>query len=143
MYNYFLDKIKKFVIKATDISSLEDKVVALNKELESIRNEVKENAIYSLSLSLDANLSNNITSNIKCPICNENIETPNKYIKLSNNFWNTNTITRIECPYCDVIFGPLSVINREPKRLSEDYKMLYRYYQEGNTKFNQRLALEK
>lgn len=120
-----------------------NKLIDLKKELDELKEAVKRNAIFSLQTSFECNTYQDIPNDdINCPICEGLIEKPVKYKKISNNFWNTSKLTRIECPHCNVIFGPISVINKEPNRLAEDYKILYAYYAEGETEFYQQMAFE-
>ncbi len=120
-----------------------EEIESLKGELQKIKEEVKRNAVFSLQISFEAKEYEDIPSTeIKCPICTKIISDPYKHIKISKNFWNTGKLSRIECPHCQLIYGPLSVINKDPKRLSEDYKILYSYYDEGETPFYQKMAFD-
>ena len=68
---------------------------------------------------------------ITCPICDTSITDP-KILKAKGMFegWD---IERYECPSCNVIFGPLSMINTPLDKLAAMYKSLYSRYGEGDT----------
>jgi len=68
---------------------------------------------------------------IICPICDSSILDP-KILKAKGMFerWD---IERYECPCCNVIFGPLSMINMPIEKLAAMYKALYSRYGEGIT----------
>lgn len=119
-----------------DIENLRDK-------LEELQEENRQVAIFSLQTSFECKEYEDIPSReLVCPICETKIKCTNDNIVVSRNFWDTGEIKRIKCTSCQLIYGPLSVINKDPKRLSEDYKILYSHYKEGETHIYQRMAFE-
>jgi len=68
---------------------------------------------------------------IICPICGSNNTNP-QIFREKGIFegWN---IERYQCMFCDVIFGPSSMINMPIDKLSSMYKSLYSRYGEGET----------
>jgi hypothetical protein len=120
-----------------------DEMRKLTAKVESLEKENRQIAIFSLQTSFECKDYEDIPSKeILCPICENIIEITNENIVFSRNFWDTGIIKRIKCSSCNLIFGPLSVINKDSKRLSEDYKMLYSYYKEGETSIYQKMAFE-
>jgi SAM-dependent methyltransferase len=66
-----------------------------------------------------------------CPICSISLDNPEKICE--NGIFEGWLIERYKCNNCDVIFGPLSMINLSLDKLSEMYKNLYSKYVEGDT----------
>lgn len=49
-------------------------------------------------------------------------------------------LLRHRCPSCDVIFGPIQIIDSKPEELAELYRLLYRVYKEGDSWWAQEKA---
>lgn len=123
---------------------LESEIKRLKLEIEQLKSQVTNNGIYCLQTSFETNAYEDLPKkSIKCPICSKTIKDTANHLRISTNFWNTGDLIRVECPHCDVVFGPLSIINRDSRRLSEDYKILYTYYKEGETPIYQKMAFDR
>lgn len=65
---------------------------------------------------------------MKCPICNcEKLESKNSHCIFTNV-----PILRNKCLNCDLIFGPIDIINLPPLELIKMYKKLYSTYKEAD-----------
>jgi hypothetical protein len=79
------------------------------------------------------NLTYTSKTEISCYVCDFNINIPSCKIYKDNDIFEAGELSRYQCPNCDVIFGDLRFLNMKIDEISEDYKDLYSYYQEGDT----------
>lgn len=123
------------------MTTSESEISNIKAQLEKLSLKLQLTSNFALRTSFELGYEADVPlNNIECPICSSNIIQPDRCVKVSADFWHTGKIKRIECPHCDVIFGPLSVINKSAERLSSDYELLYSVYAEGETTEYQKKA---
>ena len=116
-------------------------IASLKIQVDQLSKELKATSSYALRSSFEARSYSDVPlTNIECPVCASNIEHPEQHVKISDDFWHTGTIKRIECLQCGLIFGPLSLMHSPPVRLASDYELLYSTYTEGATSEYQKQA---
>ena len=80
---------------------------------------------------------------IICPICKKSKRREDYTILISECAFLGGKLERYQCPDCDVIFGPLKMLNLDKASLDLEYRFLYRFYSEGDTtEFEKRTFFE-
>jgi hypothetical protein len=79
------------------------------------------------------NISYTPLTTICCYVCNNNIDLITCKIYEDNDIFEAGKLVRHQCPNCDVIFGDLRFLKMSVDEISNDYKDLYSYYEEGDT----------
>lgn len=70
---------------------------------------------------------------IKCVICDGNINTRIAEKKICSCLFGGGRLIRYICPHCGAIIGPLKMLTLSEAELAEDYMQHYLVYQEGET----------
>jgi len=89
------------------------------------------NIKWKITDQLDQILLQNST--IRCPICEKSQKREEYRILISECIFLGGKLERYQCPDCDVIFGPLKMLNLDKTSLDLEYRFLYRFYSEGDT----------
>ena len=86
-----------------------------------------------LATALATAITRNWPPQVDCRVCGARIETGAAQRFTCSAMFTTATLERLQCPECDVIFGPWSLIAADPGALGDLYNLLYRVYSEGTT----------
>jgi SAM-dependent methyltransferase len=86
-----------------------------------------------LGEALAAAITREWPTQVVCRVCGTRIDTSVARRFNCSSMFTTATLERLQCPECDVIFGPWSLISASPQKLGELYRLLYRVYSEGAT----------
>lgn len=70
---------------------------------------------------------------IVCPVCGKKMETDKTSRLISECIFNGGKLIRYVCPECGVVFGPEKMLNLDEKAFSDDYKLHYSVYAEGDS----------
>lgn len=68
-----------------------------------------------------------------CPLCGYEGSTTEFPRKESTCLFGGGRLVRLQCPNCDVIFGPQKMFQLDDQMLDLEYRNLYRVYAEGDT----------
>ena len=70
---------------------------------------------------------------IECPLCGHSGD-PDRFGKYESHcMFGGGVLTRLQCPACDVIFGPAKMFTLTEAELSQEYEWHYRAYSEGDS----------
>lgn len=69
---------------------------------------------------------------LSCPICGNSFETDNVSRLVSECIFNGGRLIRYVCPYCGVVFGPEKMLHLNDETFSNEYKIHYSVYSEGD-----------
>ena len=86
-----------------------------------------------LARALAAAITPDWPTQVACRVCGARIGTGAARRFTCSAMFTSATLERLQCPECDVIFGPWSLITATPQTLGELYRLLYRVYSEGAT----------
>jgi hypothetical protein len=65
---------------------------------------------------------------VECPICNYNSNTKFLKKRYSKCIFNGGILERYECPYCNVIFGPLKMFDLTEEEFNNEYEEYHKIY---------------
>jgi len=78
-----------------------------------------------LAAALAAAITQDWPTQCVCRVCGARIETGAARRFTCSAMFTNATLERLQCPECDVIFGPWSLISAAPQALGELYGLLY------------------
>ena len=70
---------------------------------------------------------------IQCPLCSHTAKKSEYEIKTACCIFGGGKIERYVCPACDLVFGPLKMLELLPLQLQEEYKQNYTVFKETDT----------
>lgn len=70
---------------------------------------------------------------IRCPLCGHSDRKSGYSIKRTTCIFGGGKIERYVCPECDLIFGPLKMLELSPQQLQEEYEQNYSVFRESDT----------
>lgn len=79
-------------------------------------------------------------SEITCRICGYHASAGAFAPVIATCMFSGEPLHRHRCPSCDLIFGPIPLIDARPEELADLYRLLYRTYQEGDSWWAQEKA---
>ena len=70
---------------------------------------------------------------VVCPLCGFSAARAGFGLHASECQFDGSRIERYGCPDCDLVFGPLKMLDLTPAQLAAEYRMLYSYYREADS----------
>jgi SAM-dependent methyltransferase len=73
------------------------------------------------------------TRRIVCPVCGHADGRDGYSVHVSECQFNGGRLERYACPGCDVVFGPLKMLDLSARQLATEYRTLYTHYDEADS----------
>jgi SAM-dependent methyltransferase len=104
--------------------------VDLEQRLGTLADFVTAAHWHAVDLHYDTVLA---TRRISCPLCGHTDTRDGYQVLVSSCQFGGGRLERYQCPDCDLVFGPLKMLDLTPQMLAADYKLLYETYREANS----------
>ena len=113
---------------SVSLSNNDIKVDDLRKELLRYQTSSKWEVIDYLELLVGV-----VDKNENCTLCGYTGLSKEFTIFESQCIFGGGRLTRLQCPHCDVIFGPKKMLSKNAAELTQDYESHYKMYEEGDS----------
>ena len=105
-------------------------MVDLEQRMDSLATFVTNAHWQTVDLLYDVSLPNRV---IECPLCGHGARREEYRHMSSECQFGGGRLERYACPECELVFGPMKMLDLSDQMLSADYRLLYETYAEANS----------
>jgi hypothetical protein len=135
--------IRRFIQQSGGNPALQGGIDQLAQSLAVARREARVDSIrnrWSMADALESKLSTLSPAELTCPLCAHSAPKAAFQEYLSHCIFAGGRLLRHGCPNCQVIFGPVKMLELNDQELGEDYQQHYSVFEEGDSSVQERRA---